>query len=341
MSGGLDSSTLTALINKLRNAEIPTHTFTITFPNDPIDERYFAEEVLRSVNAIPTFVELSPDRFEEEWDQFVWYFDEPVYSLSNYAGYCVARATREAGVPVTLNGQGGDEILAGYWQSYFVYLRGLLTSMRLVTLASHVGGALMPGGNAGLWAQIPGMYRRYRSKTKKRGDGATDQSGVVEGFLALDEQGQRLAQLRSLFLPRFLKWEDRVSMAFSVEGRYPFLDHNMIEMSLSISPDLLYSRGWTKYPMRRALEGQLPQSVLWRKSKLGFVAPQRKWLGGPLRRKVERLMSGDSVVWNYADRDLLLTECEQVLNGDASESSMERVFRSFTFDSWARVFGAH
>lgn len=340
LSGGMDSSSLTALINELRESKVPTHTFTITFPNDPIDERYYAEEVLREVNAIPTFIQLSPKRFEEEWERFVWYSDEPVYNLSTYAGFCVARATREAGVPVTVNGQGGDEILAGYWQSYFVYLRRLMTSKRFLTLSQHLGGALLPTGNAGLWGQMPGMYRRYKSKTKKVQASGRGERNTVDNFLTLDEQGQRLEQLRSLFLPRFLKWEDRNSMAFSVEGRYPFLDHKVIELALSFSSDILYSKGWTKYPLRRAMDGLLPRSVLWRKSKLGFVAPQRKWLRGPLRRRMEVMLAGDSVLWDYTCRDSLQEEFQQMLRGEASDSSMERIFRSFTFDSWARVFGA-
>ena len=60
-------------------------------------------------------------------------------------------------------------------------------------------------------------------------------------------------EIRTLYLPRLLKWDDRNSMAFSIEGRYPFLDHELIELCLSFAPEILYRRGWTKWPLRRGL----------------------------------------------------------------------------------------
>jgi asparagine synthetase B (glutamine-hydrolysing) len=83
-----------------------------------------------------------------------------------YASYCVARLTREAGVPVTLNGQGGDELLSGYWQCYFLYLRELWKQGQVLTLTNHFAGALMGNGNPALLGQIPFMLRRYRARTK-------------------------------------------------------------------------------------------------------------------------------------------------------------------------------
>ncbi len=110
-----------------------------------------------------------------------------------YAGYCIARLTRQAGVPVTLNGQGGDEILSGYWQSYFLYLRELGMRGNIGSLIDHFAGALMKDGNPDLLTQAPLMLRRYRSRSnptalvrlRKTYDAYDGHNTVLQKILAL------------------------------------------------------------------------------------------------------------------------------------------------------------
>jgi len=79
--------------------------------------------------------------------------------------------------------------------------------------------------------------------------------------MALDQQAARVYQIRTMFLPRMLKWDDRNSMAFSVEARYPFLDPELIQLALSFAPETLYRSGWTKLPLRLGLAKELPDKV--------------------------------------------------------------------------------
>jgi asparagine synthase (glutamine-hydrolysing) len=317
--------------------------------------RLFADKLRESVaihvrigriHAAPHFVTPDPNTFLTDLDRFVWAHDEPVGSLSVYAAWCVARAARAAAVPVTLNGQGGDEILSGYWQTYFLHLRGLARSGRLFALCGHVGGALAGDGNAQLLGQVPVMARRYRARRRARaalhtaGHAAGGGSDVLRQILSLDAQPRRIREIRSMFLPRLLKWDDRNSMAFSIEGRYPFLDHELIELCLSFAPQTLFHRGWVKWPLRLGLADVLPAEVLHRRSKLGFEVPQDAWLCGALRPVIEKWLADDRPVWAFADRHQVRRVAETTwrLAGRRDEPG-QALLRVFLFDRWLERFG--
>ena len=138
LSGGLDSSAVAVLANTPGRVATDLHTFTSICVGEPPEERKYVEAVLANIRATPQFVTPSAQGFLDDIDAFVWHHDEPVASLSMYAGYCIARRTRAANVPVILSGEGGDEVLSGYWQSYFMYLRELGLRGHMLTLAVHL-----------------------------------------------------------------------------------------------------------------------------------------------------------------------------------------------------------
>src|SRR5207253_11523175 len=122
----------------------------------------------------------------------------------------------------------------------------------------------------------------------------------LDQLLAMSEQERRVHEIRRMYLPRLLKWDDRNFMAFGVEGRYPLLDHELIELTLSFAPETLYSNGWIKEPLRRGLRGMLPDSILRRRTKSGFETPQADWLRGPLKPLLPRWLADDAPIWSYA-----------------------------------------
>lgn len=346
LSGGLDSSAIALLVHQLqRDTHHSLHTFTATFPGDAVDERAYVDAVLPHVRATPHFVTPNPTTFLEEMDAFLCTHDEPVGSLSVYAGYCIARLTREASVPVTLNGQGGDEILSGYWQSYFFYLRNLVRQRRFVPLANNLLGALTPMGNPTLLKQIPMILKRFYARRHSapqfriKTHLLEEHSSILDKVLALDERAWRLEEIRTMFLPRLLKWDDRNSMAFSVEGRYPFLDHELIDLCLSFAPHTLYHYGWTKYPLRTGLGDVMPQSLLTRRTKVGFEVPQDKWLCGSLRPTLEMWLKQDRPLWEYVEREDVqqLADSMWNLQGNRREPG-QILFRLFMFDRWIELF---
>jgi asparagine synthase (glutamine-hydrolysing) len=143
-----------------------------------------------------------------------------------------------------------------------------------------------------------------------------------------------------MYLPRLLKWDDRNSMAFSVEGRYPLLDHELIELCLSFAPHTLYRLGWTKYPLRLGLRHKLPAKVFQRRSKFGFETPQDHWLCGTLRPALESWLDSDRPAWQYVAREDVRRLAEQTwrLKGKQTEPGLA-LFRIFIFDRWLEIFG--
>jgi asparagine synthase (glutamine-hydrolysing) len=93
----------------------------------------------------------------------------------------------------------------------------------------------------------------------------------------------RLAEIRHVHLPRLLKWDDRNSMAFSIEGCYPFLDYRLVEWTVILPPKMNFGRGWNKLLLRQALSDILPPTIQWRRSKVGFETPQSVWSRTTLR----------------------------------------------------------
>jgi len=347
LSGGVDSSSIAAFVGKLADGTGQRfESFSVTFPGCSIDEQAYARQVVDFVHASPHYITPTPDMFLADLDRLLWIHDEPVGSLAQYAAYALARLTREAGVPVTLNGQGGDEVLGGYWQSYMMFLRGLVREGSYLSAGQHLAGALLPGGNPELPRQAPLMLRRLRARRRSIAASAalpsartTNAQSKLNNLMRMNVQERRIFEIRQMYLPRLLKWDDRNFMAFSVEGRYPLLDHQLIELALTFAPGLLFNRGWTKDPLRRAMEGLLPATVLWRRAKLGFETPQDAWLCGPLRATIQAWVDGDAPLWQYADRSEARRLAAEVWStAGRRDEPGQALLRWFLADRWLRVF---
>ena len=284
LSGGLDSSAIVSLMRKTLRKDKTIHTYSAVFRGHPMDESNFVSAAVDNIDNVKGHL-ITPQfkDFEDGVREFLWHNDEPVGGPSVFASYSVAKLANQHGAKVILNGQGGDEILGGYWQLYFMYLYRVLRKGRLDTVLKNVCGALTRTGNANLILNIPFIMKRLLSRRRKSRfhlnlEKGEESAGLFSDYLSLSPSERRIYEIRNLFLPRLLKWEDRNTMAFSIEGRYPFLDHRLIEMCMSFPDQVLYDRGWTKVPLRSGLKDELPQAILKRKSKFGFEVPQNKWL---------------------------------------------------------------
>ncbi|MCC6131948.1 MAG: asparagine synthase (glutamine-hydrolyzing) [Acidobacteria bacterium] len=342
LSGGLDSSSIAVTVDALDKREDPErHSFTVTFPGFPFDERKYVDAVTRRIRTSTHFTTPAPEAFLRDLDRFLWYHDEPVGHLSQYSAYCVARLTREAGVSVTLNGQGGDEVLSGYWQTYFAGLSYLFREGKWRTLLGHTLTSLGRGGNPSALAQVPWMaaraLTRLRPKSllalKSRYHGTN--TTPIRSLREMSYQEWRVFEVREFTLPRLLKWDDRNFMAFSVEGRYPFLDHQLVETCLRLKPEALSWRGWTKEPLRRALAGILPPEIERRRSKLSFEAPQDLWLKtGCVADAIAKLASSESPLWEFVER----RDVQRLMGMTKVREANQALFRAFILDRWSRIF---
>jgi asparagine synthase (glutamine-hydrolysing) len=346
LSGGLDSASIATIVSQdLGRSD--AHTYTCTFPGDARDERRFAEMARTRINGPASYVTPKPEEFLEELRAFVWAHDEPVGGLSVYAAYRLAKEMRATGVPVTLSGQGADEALGGYLQSYWRYLKASLEAGRYGHVMSHLGGAMLPGGNPAVWQAAPGFALRLWAKSTEEGwlETANDRGqGKVEGrlshSLSVPVSDWRQYEMLQLFLPRLVKWEDRNSMASAVEGRYPFLDHVFVETALSMHPSTCYSRGWTKNTLRTAMKGTLPESIRLRRDKNGFEVPETRWLRTELRPTFEAWLVADRPLWARVDRSRVRRLCDNFWSGRYATTSVtaQTMFRLFSCDQWLEVF---
>lgn len=342
LSGGVDSSSIFALMQEYYTGN-SIHSFTVQFPGYEKDETKFVERMLQSSRTVPHFTTPNPDGFTTELENFIWHHDEPVGSFAHYAGFVLARLISENNIKVVLNGQGGDEILGGYWQQYYTYLFSLGKSFRVGALLSQVAGSLGSRGNEQMLTQLPAMLRRYRARNNRRTLAFTRDFEDVSSlnfygeYLSLSQQERRVFEIRNLILPRLLKWDDRNLMAFGVEGRYPFLDHQVIESALSFDSSVLFKNGWTKYPLRMAMKDRIPPEIYFRKSKWGFETPQQGWLGNALKPMLATWIASDKPLDGIVRHEHTASLMNEFWKRGSLEDA-QLVLRLFLLDKWLRVF---
>jgi asparagine synthase (glutamine-hydrolysing) len=288
LSGGLDSS---AIFTEMKALNPGQHfsAFSACFDIPSIDERPFMKSVIEKTGSKHIRVYPGAKELSDDFAEFLKQHDEPVGSISMYAQYRVMKAAWEKKVPVLLDGQGGDELFSGYWPAYFLMLNYFKRSGNYFSILKHLTGSVMPFGNAGLVQEAFGHFSDY--KRRASGDISfkirDEHKSCLDSLDALSWHSKaqelspfeyRKAEIFKVHLPRLLKWEDRNSMAFSIESRVPFLDVNLVEMLLSINPEKNMKNGWTKYLFRKAMSKRLPKNICWRKDKKGFETPQSLWM---------------------------------------------------------------
>ena len=297
LSGGLDSSSVVAITAKLLNSEGNLDiqkTFTATFPGERIDESGFAQTVVQHTGAQSYLVYPSKERCRADLLAMLNSQDEPFGGSAIYAQWEVMREAARH-VKVVLDGQGGDEVFAGYRDYRLSFLAHLLAEQRLVQLIGELWGGinvsrsfqqsmkelqLIPFFNLGPFLQ----YKLYQRRYRKQFDLAVQQLGfngttprTIQMHLgkkyAANTNELLFHYLSTYSLPHLLKYEDRNSMAHSIEARVPFTDFRLVDYVFSIPAAYKIHRGWTKWLLRLAVKDLLPSEIVWRRDKLGFATP--------------------------------------------------------------------
>jgi asparagine synthase (glutamine-hydrolysing) len=296
LSGGIDSSSIVSIIRYLEpSAEL--HAFSF-FADDPkISEERWIRIVGKQARVIIHPVRILPEELVADLDRLIQAQGEPFGSTSIYAQYRVFREAQKNGIKVMLDGQGGDELLGGYMRYSAARLASLLSQhkwldavrfaralyrlpglKKTILLSAHF---LVP-----LW--LYGMARRFveddlvpawlsRRWFEKHGVEFIPIRRSRYGSEILREELYETLRISSL--PMLLRYEDRNSMAHSVESRVPFLTPKLAEFLLSLPEEYLISLdGTTKYIFREAMRGLVPDAILDRRDKIGFSTPEYSWL---------------------------------------------------------------
>lgn len=372
LSGGLDSSAIAILANQLifdehavDRALIGKHqkTFSACFDDKRFDEREFIQLVLDATGAETYKVFPDVDGWWRDLDKLLWHMDEPFHSTSQYSQHCVMRRVAEAGVKVTLDGQGADELLAGYPGYHSVWLSTLVARGQLARAVREARATLAMGGrgqSAGSLAlrvgysvlpfapQLRRIVAPLARLTPDARIGHVIRPELDEKFAprraAMQERQTELLRdfprrlyhdVTSASLPALLRYEDRNSMAFAIESRTPFLDYRLVEHCFAMPMAYKISGAWTKRALRDAMEGVLPEPIRWRKDKKGFVTPEAIWLRHG-RERVREVLGGPLASSEFLDGAQVKRLLDRELDATNEGAFYTDVFRWLLLELWMR-----
>lgn len=285
LSGGLDSSSIVCLVAQLlrdRGETAGQETVTACYEQAKYDEWKFAQEVIKQTNATShrTFPKFN-DLFEQA-DQFIWHQDEPNGSTSQFSQWAVFKASHDAGLKVMVDGQGADEQLAGYGGNDISFYSGLMRGLKIGALIDEATNYKKEHGRwpVGFLLNAAKLNTGGRISKEMADWLRPAQPTTLHDQPALSLQANLLRQLYMEPLPALLRYEDRNSMAWSVESRTPFMDYRLVEFTTGLPERFVYKNGTRKAILRSAMQNVLPPAISGRKDKMGFVTPEEVWLKG-------------------------------------------------------------
>ena len=306
LSGGLDSSSIAVTAAQKYNTESTDDKFGAVHARSiekNTDESDLAQIVAETANLDLHFT--SPDQkdFEKILEDVIKIQEEPFGSPSIMMQYFVFQKAKDEGLVVMLDGQGGDELLLGYDRYFVAWLHSIKGISRLFNFRKIVSNSKLSS------LQLLKYYLYFSNSKVRKAKIRRKFSFIKEEYLTQLNTGllQKLShgfhslaglqkdEVLKYQLPHLLKYEDKNSMAHSIESRLPFLDYRLLEFALSLPPDYKIKKGWSKYILRKSMDNQLDKEVLWRKNKFGFEAPMKIWMSD--HEKIKEIING-SVILN-------------------------------------------
>ncbi|MEE3480731.1 MAG: asparagine synthase (glutamine-hydrolyzing) [Lachnospiraceae bacterium] len=360
LSGGLDSSAIVCAAHEILKEQQNEGRCTVSscFDDKRYDEREYIDAVVRHTGVTPYQVFPDMDHVFDELDDIIWHMDEPFGGTSIYAQWCVFREAKQHGLTVMLDGQGADEQLAGYTPFYKVLFIQLLKGGKFKqlrheiqcfkelragtedvnirdTMLSTVTSLLLPDS---VRYSLNRIYRRKQSGLPYDAS-FYDNKYLKAGYRLYNKRRPQQYIFASMTngMQSLLHYEDRDSMAFSIESRVPFLDKDLAEFIYSVPIEQKIRDGKTKNVLREGLKDVLPEEIYNRYSKLGFVTPEDQWLRDNqdfFRAEIEKSCNRLS---SLVDKERVLhwydTHVDKTRMGDNT------CFRLICAAHWTEVFG--
>jgi asparagine synthase (glutamine-hydrolysing) len=298
LSGGIDSSAI-VLAMRRHQAGQEIHTFSYVADDKNLNEDQWMELVNRDARTIQHKTRIDPADLVADLDDFIYSLDEPFSSTSMYAQFRVFRLAQQAGIKVMLDGQGADESLGGYNYFFSARLVSMLRNQRWLEAIAFVrnnwsrpyfGGPKLIY-RAGAWLVPERFHGAARNLIGEdfmpewlNGDWFERQGVEPTPVYSWDQGKEPFRKLlyqsvMETSLPMLLRYEDRNSMAHSVESRVPFLTPELINFIFSLPEEHIVDlEGNTKSVFRKAMHGLVPDPILQRRDKIGFSTPEKHWL---------------------------------------------------------------
>ena len=299
LSGGIDSSAVVCAMRAVE-PDMEINTFSYIAKGSKKNEERWVDLINEHIGAIPHKIEVNSDELFRDLERLIEKQGEPFGSSSIYAQYRVFKAARDAGIVVNLDGQGADEMLAGYYGYPHARISSLMSNFEIIKIYKLVKGLNENFKSSKLALILKSAFvifapRIIQHITKNRKLNSVINSEFYEKLCLTDSNYHKksptipsnrhlVSELREALmgekgLVHLLRYEDRNSMAHSIESRVPFLTTDIVEFLLSMPEEFLLSEdGLTKNIFRKAMEGLVPSVVLNRKDKIGFETPEFEWI---------------------------------------------------------------
>jgi asparagine synthase (glutamine-hydrolysing) len=337
LSGGLDSSAIVAFAAPKMGGNT-FHTYTAAFEEADVDESNYAKMVAGEFSNIEAhFTYPTADQLLRDIDKLIYHQDLPIGSTSIFAQWQVMKAAHKNNMKVLLDGQGADEVLGGYYNFAGIYV---LEAAKRMKFGKAVGEYRALKRNftpnmknatarAAYYFLPEFMQRKVRAKQRLGMHMVGHEFQNVVQNIEVPKRGGKTYREHSFLSLEFgmyelLRYEDRNSMAFSIESRVPFLDHRLVELSLAMRNEDKLRKGWTKHILRKTIEDRLPKEIVWRKDKKGFVTPQQSWKNAVMPTLKEYIQSSD--IPPILNKSYILDLCGQDLSNNSHLSEFWRVF---------------
>ncbi len=346
LSGGLDSSSIVCLMHQLLKREEKSsvqRTFSSHFHEKEANELEFMKAVIQATGVRAGFTYPTPGEFLHDMERLVWHQDEPFGSTSIFAQWSVFRLVHEHGVKVMLDGQGADELLAGYIPLAYHFFQELQAKRQygrlLWEMVRHIQFNPKTFYDSLSCSRLDRFFGWLNIRNTKRPSMDWISAKLVERYTDVSRYGSYLQikpfgeqeNLSNILyqltfhtnLQQLLRYEDRNSMAFSVESRVPYLDYRLVEFVFSLPAGFKIRNGYTKRVLRDAMAGTIPDKIRWRVSKLGFATPERTWQKTVLRPLVQRAL-GDERLRDFVLPDKARAYQEEIEKAGLSDSTCWR-----------------
>lgn len=357
LSGGLDSSAIVCTANQLLRQQAAPYaqkTFSACSEIKRFDERDYIEKVVAATGVESHYCFPSADDLFAHLDEMIWHQDEPFGSTSIFAQWTVFASAHQHAMKVMLDGQGADEMLYGYDRFRRAFLGGLVRSGQWGDAWQEAGALRGDSGGAFSWfaralrdaatpAAVRGAFRQFaKNRRPPEWLSRTRLQAACPGPLATRFNRSRNAQELSLemltgaHVQMLLHWEDRNSMAHSIEARVPFLDYRLVEFVVGLPDRFKIRGGVTKAVLREGMKNVVPEAVLQRRDKMGFVTPEQIWAKQThtpqFRQGIADAVSASEGVLTPAAREHFEAMFQGRIDYDAS------AWRLICFGRWLRKF---
>jgi len=279
LSGGVDSNIIVSKANTL-NSNIESFS-SVYDSNAQINENKNIELTVNKLNLKQHYIISEIGSLVKNIEHIVWMQDEPFDTLGIFAQYKVYDKMNKKGVKVSLDGQGADEIFAGYGTYRAIVLReNIFNYLFLKSYFKHYKSFFLQDFKLLIVSFFPQIFEILYFKKRARQVFTKDiafLSSLKKSFSNFHNLNKKLMMDVEEYLSVLLRYVDRNSMAKSVESRAPFLDYNVIDYAFSIPSELKYNNGFSKYILRKTFEKDVSGEIIWNRDKKGFPVPQNEW----------------------------------------------------------------